>query len=80
MKQNHKSDQTYDKSGQKLIPGQRIADYTGISVPRWREEDPKFKVTVSCTVIYILSYTQKQRLEDQAGHFELEASLSHIIL
>lgn len=55
-----------DKSGQKLIPGQRIADYTGISVPRrWREEDPKFKVTVSCTVIYILSYTQRQRQEYQ---------------
>lgn len=62
MTQNHKSDQIDDeKSGQKLIPGQRIADYTGIPVPRrWREEDPKFKVIVGCTVIYILSYTEAE--------------------
>ena len=32
---------------------------------RWREEDPKFIVIVGRTVIYIFSYTQRQRQEDQ---------------
>lgn len=50
----------------RIIPGQRISDYTGISVlRRWGAEDTKFKVIFGYTVIYLLCYIQRQQQDDQ---------------